>query len=211
MSAHAEQAGGRPSPLGEPTGHEGTVVTQMLIVADIERSARFYRDVLGATVVREGAPTVLRLHNGVLVINVGGGPTPDKPDVTLVPPQDPTVVSGFLNIRVADVAEVHREWSARGAKFLTEPIDNHGAERRCYLRDPDNYLIEVGQTLAPSASGAKQVSSDADTRNVGVDAGGVGIGAGGVDARGVGADPRGVGVGANGVNAGAGAGSRADA
>lgn len=53
-------------------------------------------------------------------------------------------VSSFLNLRVADIAACHREWSAKGAEFLTEPIDR-GAEVRCYMRDPDGYLIEVGQ------------------------------------------------------------------
>jgi hypothetical protein len=32
-----------------------------------------------------------------------------------------------------------------GVAFLTEPLDNHGWEWRCYMRDPDGYLIEVGQ------------------------------------------------------------------
>jgi catechol 2,3-dioxygenase-like lactoylglutathione lyase family enzyme len=39
------------------------VVTVTLIVADIARSAAFYCDVLGATVLREGAPAILRLKN----------------------------------------------------------------------------------------------------------------------------------------------------
>ena len=82
------------------------------------------------------------------MINTGGGPTPDKPDVILEPPSDPSVVDSFLNVRVADLDSVYREWSSRGAQFITEPLDNHGAELRCYLRDPDGYLIEVGQTLA---------------------------------------------------------------
>jgi catechol 2,3-dioxygenase-like lactoylglutathione lyase family enzyme len=54
--------------------------------------------------------------------------------------------SGFLNIRVADIAAVYKEWSARGAKFLTPPI-NRGNEIRCYMRDPDGHLIEVGQLV----------------------------------------------------------------
>ncbi len=28
---------------------------------------------------------------------------------------------------------------------MTEPLDNHGHEMRCYMRDPDGYLIEVAQ------------------------------------------------------------------
>jgi catechol 2,3-dioxygenase-like lactoylglutathione lyase family enzyme len=136
------------SPLGHAAEAQGIVLTQMLIVADIERSVRFYRDVLGAEVLRDDAPAMLRFYNGWIVINTGGGPTPDKPEVTLQPPQDPNLVSGFLNIRVKDIDAVYRDWSARGAEFITEPLNNHGAELRCYLRDPDGYLIEVGQTLA---------------------------------------------------------------
>jgi hypothetical protein len=64
--------------------------------------------------------------------------------VTLEPPSHPDTVSSFLNIRVADIAARHEEWSARGAEFLTPPIDR-GAEIRCYMRDPDGHLIEVGQ------------------------------------------------------------------
>ena len=48
------------------------VVTNTLIVQDIRRSVSFYRDVLGATVLREGAPTLLRLANVWITINGGG-------------------------------------------------------------------------------------------------------------------------------------------
>ena len=54
-------------------------------------------------------------------------------------------MSSFLNLRVADIRACYREWSAKGAHFLTEPLDNHGREWRCYMRDPDGYIIEVGQ------------------------------------------------------------------
>ena len=150
-TSHAKagaRAGRQRSPLRQAADEQGIVLTQMLIVADSERSVRFYRDVLGATVVRDQAPAMLRFYNGWIVINTGGGPTPDKPDVTLEPPHDPSLVSAFLNVRVSDIAAVYRDWSSRGAQFITEPLDNHGAELRCYLRDPDGYLIEVGQTLA---------------------------------------------------------------
>ena len=63
--------------------------------------------------------------------------------MTLTAP-DPNTISSFLNIRVANIQEVYDDWSAKGAQFLTPPIDR-GAELRCYLRDPDGHLIEVGQ------------------------------------------------------------------
>jgi catechol 2,3-dioxygenase-like lactoylglutathione lyase family enzyme len=121
------------------------VVTYTLIVQDIRRSVAFYRDVLGATVLREGQPTLLRFGNIWLIINGGGGPTDDKPEVVASQPRDPNVLSGFLNLRVADIKRCYDLWSSRGAKFITEP-KVHATELRCYMRDPDEYLIEVGQT-----------------------------------------------------------------
>ena len=124
----------------------GMVVTQMLIVADVPRSVAFYRDVLGATVERQDTPAMLRLYNGWIVINLGGGPTDDKPTVTLAPPVIRNEASAFFNIRVADIDSTYRAWSARGAEFITEPRPR-GPEIRCYLQDPDGYLIELGQTI----------------------------------------------------------------
>ena len=121
------------------------VVTNTLIVADIQRSVAFYRDVLGAKVLREGQPTLLRLGNIWLTINGGGGPTDDKPEVVASPPRDRNVLSIFLNLRVTDIKRYCDLWSSRGGKFITEP-KVHAAELRCYMRDPDGYLIEVGQT-----------------------------------------------------------------
>jgi lactoylglutathione lyase len=121
------------------------VVTNTLIARDVQRSVAFYRDVLGATVLREGEPTFLRLGNIWLIINVGGGPTDDKPEVLAAPPPDPNILSIFLNLRVTDIRRYYDLWSSRGAKFITEP-KVHARELRCYMRDPDGYLIEVGQT-----------------------------------------------------------------
>jgi len=128
-----------------PSGGLQFVVTNTLIVRDIQRSIAFYRDVLGAMVLREGEPTFLRLGNIWLIINVGGGPTDDKPEVLASPPRDQTILSIFLNLRVTNIRRYYDLWSSRGAKFITEP-KVHATELRCYMRDPDGYLIEVGQT-----------------------------------------------------------------
>ena len=132
-----------------PAPTEGIVLTHFIVSDDVERSRRFYTDVLGGEVVMEGEPTIVALANGWVIINVGGGPTEDKPTVTLETPPDPDRTSAFLNIRVADIASVYEEWKARGAEFLTPPMDR-GAEIRCYIRDPDGHLIEVGQTTRQS-------------------------------------------------------------
>jgi len=128
-----------------PAPRDGIALTHFIVSDDVERSRQFYTDVLGGETVLEGEPSIVALANGWIVINVGGGPTDDKPTVTLATPPDPDRVSSFLNVRVADIQAVYDEWSARGATFLTPPTDR-GGEIRCYLRDPDSHLIEVGQT-----------------------------------------------------------------
>ena len=129
----------------DKSAEQKLVVTNTLIVRDIQRAVAFYRDVLGATVLREGQPTFLRLGNIWLTINGGGGPTDDKPEVVASPPHDPNPLSIFLNLRVTDIRRYYDLWSSRGAKFITEP-KVHATELRCYIRDPDGYFIEVGQT-----------------------------------------------------------------
>ena len=128
-----------------PAPSEGILLTHFIVSADVERSRAFYEGVLGGEVVLEGEPTIVQLANAWVIINVGGGPTEDKPEVTLEPPADPNRVSSFLNIRVADIQAVYEEWSGKGAEFLTPPQDR-GSEIRCFIRDPDGHLIEVGQT-----------------------------------------------------------------
>jgi catechol 2,3-dioxygenase-like lactoylglutathione lyase family enzyme len=129
-----------------PSPDEGIALTHFIVSADVERSRRFYTDVLGGETVRTGEPSVVALANSWIIINIGGGPTDDKPTVTLETPPDPDRVSSFLNIRVADIQSVYEEWSARGAEFLTPP-EKRKTEYRCYIRDPDGHLIEVGQSI----------------------------------------------------------------
>jgi predicted enzyme related to lactoylglutathione lyase len=127
---------------------EGFTVSYFLTVADIERSARFYEKIFGGRILSLGnsigAPGVIQIANTWLIVSVGGGPTPDKPSVTLSAPSDPNAFSSFMNIRVADIQACYELWRSRGAEFITEPKDKYG-ETRCYIRDPDSYIIEVGQ------------------------------------------------------------------
>jgi catechol 2,3-dioxygenase-like lactoylglutathione lyase family enzyme len=128
-----------------PAPSEGFVLTHFIVSADVPRSRDFYAGVLGGTVVLDGEPSIVKLANSWVIINVGGGPTDDKPEVVLEVPTDPTRSSAFLNIRVADIHAVYEEWRSKGAEFLTEP-KVHASEIRCYIRDPDGHLIEVGQS-----------------------------------------------------------------
>jgi len=127
-----------------PMPEEGILVTHFLTVRNVASSREFYSEVLGGQVVLEENPCIVKLANSWLIMNPGGGPTPDKPSISLVANERSDEVSSFLNLRVADIEACYREWSGKGAEFVTEPIDR-GAEIRCYMRDPDGYLIEVGQ------------------------------------------------------------------
>jgi catechol 2,3-dioxygenase-like lactoylglutathione lyase family enzyme len=127
-----------------PAPTEGFLATLFITVRKVARSRDFYSRVLGRKVVLEENPCIVKLANSWILMNPGGPPTPDKPDITVADYEPGDTTSIFLNLRVADINACYREWSDRGATFLTPPIDR-GAEIRCYMRDPDGYLIEVGQ------------------------------------------------------------------
>src|ERR1700722_12261095 len=128
---------------------EGFSVAHFLTVADVERSLRFYETIFGGRILSRGdssgGPGYLQIGNAWLIVNVGGGPTPDKPTVMLSVPPNPDSVSSFMNIRVADIQASYQLWRSRGAEFITEPKKKY-LETRCYIRDPDGYIIEVGQS-----------------------------------------------------------------
>lgn len=127
-----------------PAPVEGLVLTHFLTVRDVARSRAFYADVLGGEIVLAENPAIVKVANTWIILNPGGGPTPDKPGITLRPPEPGDPVSAFMNVRVADIAAFHAHATSLGARFLTDPIDRK-AEIRCYMQDPDGYLIEVGE------------------------------------------------------------------
>jgi catechol 2,3-dioxygenase-like lactoylglutathione lyase family enzyme len=127
-----------------PAPAEGILVTLFITVRKVACSRDFYANVLGGSVVAAENPCIIKLSNSWIIMNPGGPPTPDKPGITVTDYEPGDTTSIFLNLRVADIHACYEEWKAKGAEFLTPPIDR-GAEIRCYLRDPDGYLIEVGQ------------------------------------------------------------------
>src|SRR5262245_43526714 len=135
-SAGANQTGRRKQVAEFPAPAEGILLTHLIVSSDVERSRRFYTEVLGGEAVLEGEPSIVALANGWITINLGGGPTEDKPTVTLEPPPDPDRVPSFLNIRVADIAARYKERSDRGAELLTPPIDR-SPQLLSYMPHPD--------------------------------------------------------------------------
>src|SRR5215470_429266 len=107
-----------------PAPSDGYLITYFIVSNDVARSRDFYVGVLGGTVVMDGPPAIVKLANGWVTINTGGGPTDDKPGVVLEAPSDLNRTSAFLNLRVADIQTAYQQWSARGAQFLTPPKDH---------------------------------------------------------------------------------------
>lgn len=125
----------------------GVELKYLLVVSDYPRSLAFYRDVLGATLVREISAILclLSLGGAEIMLTVGGGPTQDKPTVTFASPTDPDRVTSELVIRVPDCQATYEVLRSRGAEFLTPPVD-WGYEVRAFLRDPDGHLLEISQS-----------------------------------------------------------------
>ncbi len=123
-------------------------LTQILVVADLERSRDWYRDVLGAEIYREygGDSVVLSFLDSWLLLVGGAGPTDDKPALSMRAPSEGNQVSHAFTIRVGDCRASYEVLAARGAEFLTPPNDR-GAEIRCFFRDPDGNLFEISEAV----------------------------------------------------------------
>jgi catechol 2,3-dioxygenase-like lactoylglutathione lyase family enzyme len=126
-------------------------LTHILVVEDIARAGDWYRDVLGAEPYREygGTSAVFRFLGTWLLLVTGGGPTADKPEVTFAAPADPTTVGHSMTIRVADCHATYAELTARGARFLTPPVE-YEWEIRAFFRDPDGHLFEISEARSRS-------------------------------------------------------------
>jgi catechol 2,3-dioxygenase-like lactoylglutathione lyase family enzyme len=125
---------------------EDVELTTILVVRDVDRSRDFWRDVVGAEVYREygGTSCVLRLAGAWILLVTGGGPTADKPDVTFAVSDDPHRVDHSFTMRVRDCRAAYEELQARGASFLTPPVES-AWEVRAFFRDPDGHLLEISE------------------------------------------------------------------
>ncbi|MGB0652061.1 MAG: VOC family protein [Thermoplasmatota archaeon] len=124
------------------------ILSHILVVADMPRTVAWYRDVLGAKLFREygGTTAVFEVNGAWLVLVTGGGPTADKPGISMAAPAPTGLdrVSHSMTFRVADCQAAYDELSSRGAEFLTPPVD-HGGEVRAFFRDPDGHLFEISE------------------------------------------------------------------
>ena len=119
---------------------EGVELSCFLVVSDYVRALAFYRDVLGATVVRElpGTLCVLNFRSSQILLSAPFGPTKDQP-------ADRTSVIGELTMRVPDCSAAYEVLRSRGAEFITPPVE-WGDEIRAFFHDPDGHLLEILET-----------------------------------------------------------------
>jgi catechol 2,3-dioxygenase-like lactoylglutathione lyase family enzyme len=125
---------------------DGVEVTLLLVVADVDRSRDWYRDVLGASLYREygGSSAVLQFQGTWLLLVTGGDPTRDKPTVAFAPPADPDRADHEITLRVPDCSAAYQTLRDRGADFLTPPVE-YEHEIRAFFRDPDGHLLEISE------------------------------------------------------------------
>lgn len=129
----------------------GPHVTQIdhasVIITDVERSRRFYRDVLGLKEIPKPRTfdfTVLWFDLGNMHVHLL---LKDKAD---------TLSPRHFALRVADVAAARQWFAARGVRTEeTTPIP--GADR-FFIHDPDGNRIEIIQWLEPYGPAAQAAS-----------------------------------------------------
>jgi catechol 2,3-dioxygenase-like lactoylglutathione lyase family enzyme len=111
----------------------------LLRPADLDRSRRFYRDVLGLAVYREFGPAddpgvVFFLGQGLLEVS-GHGPGPAAGPV-------------MIWLQVRDVQAEHRRLAAAGARVLREPAVEPWGLTEMWIEDPDGVRIVVVEVPA---------------------------------------------------------------
>ena len=153
-----------------PRGHERDrrrdVAAHFIVSDDVERSRRFYTEVLGGkTGSRRGRRRghLRQIRQYLDHHQRRWRPTDDQPTVTLETLPDRDRVSSFLNVRVADIRAVYAEWGARGAEFLTPPKE-HG---------PRSAATSATPTATSSRSARRPCASAGWARRPGYGGGGI--------------------------------------
>ena len=119
----------------------------ILAVADVERSAAFYRDHLGFIVeaTYDDPPYATLIRNGVrLSFAEQGHAAEDRPGVEMIAP-DPSRLPVVLVFEVTDAAAIHEQMLAARVPLLAEPFAPPWGGLRFFVVDPDGYLVEIEQ------------------------------------------------------------------
>jgi catechol 2,3-dioxygenase-like lactoylglutathione lyase family enzyme len=130
------------------SGFEVARAGVILAVADVDRSAAFYRDLMGFAVdALYDDPPYASLNRAGMRLSLAeqGHPAEDRPGVTMIAPVDPAAAAVVIVLEVADCLSVHGWLVAAGADLLAPPYSPRWGGHRFFVRDPDGYLVEVEQ------------------------------------------------------------------
>ncbi|MGH9117094.1 MAG: VOC family protein [Acidimicrobiales bacterium] len=116
----------------------------VLVVTDLDRSLRFYRDVLGLPLGHRSGSyaqmatgrTRLAMYERTAMAGTVGF------DVSIPSTDAPGFELGF---KVDDVDDAFAALVAEGAAPVTPPTDRPWGQRTAYVRDPDGHLVELAQ------------------------------------------------------------------
>lgn len=125
----------------------GGVGAVVLFVEDLARAGAFYRDIVDLPVAFEDADSIgldlgttmvllLRRPAAVELLAGHGVGTADAAAPTFQ-----------LSVFVADVDARHAELTARGVRFLLDPVDRPWGKRTAHFQDPDGHLWELAQDI----------------------------------------------------------------
>jgi len=127
------------------------LVSRFTVVRDYAKSRDFYLSLGGEAVVDVESMKFgcFSFANTWVGLCGAGGPTDDKPGISLAPCEpDEKKFASWLVVRTPDVTKKHAELKAKGVEFLTDPIKlSNGVEERCYMKDPNGNIVELGQNL----------------------------------------------------------------
>ncbi len=132
-----------------------------LSVSDIDRSAKWYCDVLGMEVFRRldtesreletlsalrGAhvrTAFLRQPGEAFTIEFTQYVSPPAPKLPVG--QNNAVGSYHLGFQVEDVEAAYQRMKAQGVRFKSPPISFPSGTKACYFHDPDGIILEIIQ------------------------------------------------------------------
>ncbi len=116
-----------------------------IVVTDLDRSARFYTEVLGMDLVERpafGFPgRWLQADDAQVHLNLAG---PEAGPAGLAGPGGTSLSRGFhYAFRVVDCDAAAAHLAALGHAIIDGPRSRPDGARQLYLRDPDGHLVEL--------------------------------------------------------------------
>jgi lactoylglutathione lyase len=121
----------------------------VVVVDDLERGLRFYRDVLGLPLAHRSGPYAQFATGTTRVSLYERAAMGETLGRALVAP-DPAAPAFELGFKVDDCDRAYQQLVGLGAEPAVVPTDRPWGQRTAYVRDPDGHLLELAQDLESS-------------------------------------------------------------